>query len=130
MIEEKKKFYYQSLEENNKSDEITAWMIYFANTLIYAQIFAEKTVQFLIEKTKTLDRLKDQLNDRQKKVLLKIFQKGIKGFEGGLSVGNYIAIAKTSRATATRDLQDMVEKKILVSKGILKGTRYYLKTNH
>lgn len=39
-----------------------------------------------------------------------MFREGTAGFKGGLSAENYIAIAKTSRATATRDLQDLVEK--------------------
>jgi Fic family protein len=43
-----------------------------------------------------------------------------------LSAENYIRITGTSRATATRDLQDLVEKQALTSTGLLKSTRYYL----
>lgn len=43
-----------------------------------------------------------------------------------MSAENYLAISGTSRATATRDLQDLVEKGALVSSGQLKGTRYRL----
>jgi Fic family protein len=50
----------------------------------------------------------------------------LNGFKGGLSAENYIAITKTSRPTATRDLNDLVEKKALVKIGELKGTRYHL----
>jgi len=35
-----------------------------------------------------------------------MFRQGIDGFKGGLSAENYIGINKTSRATATRDLQE------------------------
>ncbi len=38
-----------------------------------------------------------------------MFREGPDGFRGGLSAENYIAITGTSRATATRDLQDLVE---------------------
>lgn len=55
-----------------------------------------------------------------------MFQEGIDGFKGGLSAENYISISKTSRATATRDLQDLVEKGALVKTGELRHTRYYL----
>jgi Fic family protein len=46
--------------------------------------------------------------------------------EGGLSAEKYIAITKTTRATATRDLADLVEKGALVKTGELRHTRYWL----
>jgi Fic family protein len=55
-----------------------------------------------------------------------MFREGIEGFKGGLSAENYITITKTSRATATRDLQDLVEKGALTRTGELRHTRYYL----
>ncbi|MCH9609199.1 MAG: hypothetical protein S4CHLAM45_04210 [Chlamydiales bacterium] len=73
-----------------------------------------------------MNRLEGHINDRQKKVLLRIFAEGIKGFSGGLSAENYIAITKTSRATATRDLLDLVEKRALKKTGKLRHTRYWL----
>jgi predicted HTH transcriptional regulator len=42
------------------------------------------------------------------------------------SAENYIAITRTSRATATRDLQDLVAKGALVRTGERKHTRYAL----
>lgn len=33
-----------------------------------------------------------------------MFQNGIAGFEGGMTAKKYMAITKTSKATATRDL--------------------------
>ncbi len=44
-----------------------------------------------------------------------MLEEGSKGFEGGMSAKKYIAIAHTSKATATRDLQDMVEKGAFIS---------------
>ena len=52
----------------------------------------------------------DALNSRQVKVLNKILDKGIENYEGGLNNRKYIAIAKTSSATATRDLKDLLDK--------------------
>jgi len=43
-----------------------------------------------------------------------------------LSAENYIAITKTSRATATRDLNDLVENQALTKTGSLRHTRYHL----
>lgn len=55
-----------------------------------------------------------------------MFREGLEGFQGGLSADNYICLTKTSRATATRDLQDMVEMGTLRKTGELKYTGYYL----
>jgi Fic family protein len=50
----------------------------------------------------------------------------VDGFKGGLSAENYISITGAARATATRDLQDLVNKGALVRTGALKSTRYHL----
>lgn len=55
-----------------------------------------------------------------------MFHEGIDGFRGGLSAENYVTISKASRATATRDLQDLVEKGALTRSGELRYTRYHL----
>ena len=55
-----------------------------------------------------------------------MFAEGPHGFKGGLSAENYIAITKATRATATRDLTDLVEKGALVKTGELRHTRYRL----
>ncbi len=55
-----------------------------------------------------------------------MFREGPNGFKGGLSAEKYISITGTSRATATRDLQDLVEKNMLLKVGEFKSTRYYL----
>lgn len=60
------------------------------------------------------------------KLLARMFREGPDGFTGGLSVKNYLSITGASRATATCDLQDLVDKKILTRTGELKSTRYYL----
>ncbi len=64
------------------------------------------------------------MNERQLKVLLKMFEFGVLGFEGGMTTRKYISIAKTSRATAVRDLQDLVEKDILNQIGEGRSVRY------
>lgn len=45
-----------------------------------------------------------------------MFEAGISGFEGGMTSKKYVSINKTSRATATRDLQDLFKKKFLNNK--------------
>ncbi|PWU07182.1 MAG: DUF4172 domain-containing protein [Verrucomicrobia bacterium] len=126
IIEKKKSSYYNNLEKSDKSNEITSWLRYFSETILEAQQYTEKWITFLINKTKFYDNAKGQLNERQEKVIARIFAEGIEGFKGGLSAEKYVSITKTSRATATRDLQDLVDKGFLNKKGLLKSTRYYL----
>lgn len=125
-IERKRKDYYAALENNNKGLEITAWLTYFAETILQAQRNTIDRVDFFVAKARFYDRLRDSLNARQDKVLARMFREGIDGFEGGLSAENYISITQASRATASRDLQDLVEKGALTRTGALRHTRYHL----
>jgi len=125
-IEAKRKDYYAALERANRKLEITEWLHYFAETVLEAQAYTIRCVEFLIDKTRFFDRLGDQLNARQHKVLVRMFAEGLDGFKGGLSAENYISITKTSASTATRDLKDLVEMGALTRTGELKHTRYHL----
>lgn len=125
-IQQERKSYYDLLERANKSNEITEWLIWFSQIIIKAQQNTLQRVEFLIEKTKLYDSLRGQLNERQEKVLERIFREGIDGFTGGLSANNYMSITKASAATTTRDLSDLVTKGALIRIGELKHTRYHL----
>lgn len=125
-IERKRKDYYAALERNNKELEITAWLTYFASTILEAQRNTIARVDFFVAKARFYETFRDRLNERQDKVIARMFEEGIDGFKGGLSADNYITISKTSRATATRDLQDLVEKGALTRTGELRHTRYHL----
>jgi Fic family protein len=118
--------YYDALEQNNKVMEITAWLDYFCRIVIDAQVRSQRLIDFLIEKTKFFNRMRGQLNDRQHRALQRLFREGPDGFKGGLSAAKYITITGAARATATRDLSDLVEKGALVQTGALKSTRYWL----
>lgn len=126
ILERRKKEYYAHLERCNKTLEVTLWVEFFADVVLEAQEESLKLLLFLIEKSRLLTALAGQLNPRQEKVLLRMFAEGTEGFQGGLSAENYISITKTSRATATRDLSDLVEKRALVKTGKLRHTRYML----
>jgi len=51
---------------------------------------------------------------------------GPEDFIGGLSAKNALAITKSSRAAATRDLPDLVARGLLNRTGERKGSRYTL----
>jgi Fic family protein len=121
-----RKAYYAALEAGNKNNEITAWLACFAGISLEAQQRTLTQVEFVLDKAKLLDRFRNELNNRQLAVLLRMLREGPEGFKGGLSAGNYATIAKASPATATRDLADMVERGALARTGEKRHTRYHL----
>ncbi|GGG17286.1 cell division protein Fic [Rhizobium wenxiniae] len=125
-IEKNRKAYYSELERHQRTLDITDWVIFFSETILDAQRATLERVDFFIKKTKFYDRFQGKLNERQEKVIARIFKEGTAGFEGGLSAENYISITGTSRATATRDLQHLVEIGALTRTGERRHTRYSL----
>ena len=126
IIQRKRSTYYDALEAANKHNDITRWLVYFAETVIAAQAHSLALIDFLLAKTKYYDRFRDRLNERQAQVIARMFREGLDGFQGGLSAANYITIADTSRATTTRDLQELVAMGAFTQTGSLKSTRYHL----
>jgi hypothetical protein len=125
-IERDRKGYYDQLETHQKTLDVTDWVLWFADIVLKAQQVTLTRVGFFIAKAKFYDQFRDQLNDRQAKVIERMFREGPDGFKGGLSAENYIAITGTSRATTTRDLQDLVEMGALSRTGERRNTRYWL----
>jgi Fic family protein len=122
----RRKAYYKALEAANKNNNLTSWLAWFAEIVIEAQRRTGAHVDFLLDKTRLLDRRRGQINERQEKALLRMLREGPEGFKGGLSAGNYITITGASPATATRDLADLVEMKALRRMGERRHARYSL----
>lgn len=120
----KRKAYYEALERNNTETELTEWLRWFAGVSIEAQRRTTALIEFLLDKTKLLDRLRGELNKRQERALLRVLREGPEGFKGGLSAGNYATITGASAPTATRDLADLVAKGALIRSGERRYARY------
>lgn len=125
-IEADKSAYYNALSKGQQSNEITAWVTYFVRTVLAAQTEAEEQINFTLKKTKFFDRYKDQLNERQLKVIKRMLHEGPKGFEGCMNASKYGSLTKVSKATATRDLQDLLQLGVLTRQGDAAGrsTKY------
>jgi Fic family protein len=123
-IEAHKKAYYDALKTAQRSNEVTAWIVYFSNMALEAQSMTEESIGFILRKAKYFDHFKDQLNERQMKVIRRMFDAGPKGFKGGMNARKYIAITRTSKATATRDLQYLTAIGALEQTGGGRSTRY------
>ena len=136
-IEKNKKEYYRQLNTASCCDvseledpavlDITEWLSWFIETLIAAQQEAADKVATIFEKTAFWQRHKNtELSERQKTVLNKVFKAGKDGFPNGISAQKYAALGKCSKATATRDLGDLLAKNCLRSEGIGRGWRYFI----
>lgn len=133
-INSDRKGYYSVLDRTtnlilNRGYDFTSWVEWYLKTLNSALESALINVESVIAKTKFWDRCRDKkLNTRQLKVLNKIWDNGGVEFEGGLSTKKYMAIAKTSRATAVRDINELLEYGCIerVEGRIGRGVRYVL----
>jgi Fic family protein len=112
------------LETAQRSNDITGWMSYFVNTVLAAQQQARQLIDLTLLKTKFFDRFKNNLNDRQLKAIRKMLEAGPEGFEGGMTARKYISITRASKATATRDLQELVELGALIAEGKTRSIHY------
>jgi len=125
-IEADKKAYYNALEQAQKSNDITSWVIYFVSVILKSQQQAISLVDFILKKSKFFDRFNNSLNERQIKAVRRMLDAGPEGFEGGMNARKYISITKASKATATRDLQQLLELGAFIQEGGGRSTRYIL----
>lgn len=125
-IEKDKKRYYQELKNAQRTLDITQWIHYFIKMGIDAQQDAKGIALLTVKKAKLFDRHGEKLNQRQVKVIRKILEKGPEGFEGGITAKKYMAITGSSKATATRDLQELFDLGILLKEGAGRSVRYFL----
>jgi Fic family protein len=107
-ILEERKVYYEVLEETQAGSlDITKWLAWFLGCLNRAIEQSNQIISGTLEKElfwRTLKQKKVSLNDRQKKVLNKLFS----GFEGKLTRDKWMKITKTSSRTALRDIEELI----------------------
>jgi len=123
-IESDRAGYYAALKQAQRSTDISEWVAWFVHMLLKAMEQVEVKVEFTLKKISLLDRMESQLNSRQLKVLRRMLKEGPEGFSGGMTAKKYRVIAKTSKPSATRDLQDLVSKKVLIPTGGGRSTNY------
>ena len=130
--------YYEQLQRASKGDmDITGWIHWFLGCVEKACL--ESLVQMAYANAKNrfnylLQSEHPDLSKSQRKVLFKLFearqthatQDNPSGFSGGMSTEKYVAICGVSRATAYRELTDLVAQQLLTISGQGRGTRYAL----
>lgn len=127
-IRKERNSYYDILEKTQRSGmDITNWLEWFLNCLMHAIEHSEKLLEKIIYKHSFWAKHAIvNINDRQRKILNMLME----DFEGVLNTTKWAKIGKCSQDTALRDIQDLIEKGILV-KSLQGGrsTNYELKSN-
>jgi len=127
-IRKERNSYYDILEKTQKSGlDITNWLEWFLNCLLHAIENSEKLLEKIIYKHYFwLKNSKININDRQRKILNMLMD----DFEGVLNTTKWAKIGKCSQDTALRDIQDLIEKGILIkSEQGGRSTNYEMKSN-
>ncbi|AYO94047.1 Fic family protein [Xanthomonas axonopodis] len=123
--------YYRSLETTQKGSlDITGWLRWFLTTLHDSLVQALHRIDRVLAKARFWQQHHAQpLSAEQVKVLNRLLDGGERGFEHGISASHYQAVAKVSKATATRHLADLLEKGCLRRlPGSGRSTRYAINT--
>jgi Fic family protein len=121
--EQQRNLYYSKLNETSKTLQIDEWITWFCKMVLDSQNEFESLISFSIKKAAFFDTFRKYMNERQQKIVSRMLEEG-QHFEGGMSTKKYVSITRTSKATATRDLQDLVEKGILKPTGEGRGRNY------
>jgi Fic family protein len=104
--------YYDMLESTQKATlDITSWLQWFLACLDRAFDRADETLSAVLAKARFWNAIAGQtLNDRQQLVLNRVLD----GFEGHLTSSKWAKLAKCSQDTASRDIDDLIRKGILI----------------
>jgi len=108
--------YYKILRatQSGKGD-ITEWLKWFLECMNRAILNSNTLLKKIMTKARVWQEfVQIKLNERQIKVINRLLDAGAGGFEGGLKNKKYMGIAHTSRATAQRELADLVNKGVLI----------------
>ena len=110
-IRKERKGYYEILEKTQKGDlDITEWIRWFLQCLIHALRSTDSILKQVLFKADFWNKhSKTIINERQSLLINKLLE----GFEGKLTSSKWAKIAKCSKDTAIRDINDLINKNIL-----------------
>jgi Fic family protein len=124
-VEAERKEYYRELETAQRGElDITKWLAWFLACLERAIDGAEQGLAVVMQKARLWERINRRpVNERQRKVINRM----LNGFEGFLTTSKYAKLAKCSTDTALRDIQELLERGILLQNpGRGRSTSYRL----
>lgn len=125
-IRKERTAYYNILERTQQNTlDITSWMEWFLQCLQRALISTETTLEAVLFKADFWERHKETIfNNRQVLMLNKLLD----GIDGKLNSSKWAKMTKSSSDTAIRDINDLLEKNVLMKEGAGgRSTSYQLK---
>ncbi|HTR31395.1 MAG TPA: Fic family protein [Puia sp.] len=124
-IRAERREYYDILETSQKGSlDITEWMNWFLTCLDRALTGTDSTLAVVMRKARFWEKFSTMpFNDRQRLMLNKLLD----GFEGKLTSSKWAKITKTSQDSAVRDINDLLQRGVLVKEpGGGRSTSYVL----
>ena len=111
-IRKERNEYYEMLETTQKGSlDITRWLKWFLQCLDRSINATSESIGRVLTKANFWEKhAVTTLNTRQRLMLNKLLD----GFDGKLNTSKWAKITKTSTDTALRDIQDLIEKNILI----------------
>jgi len=111
-IEAERKEYYTQLERQQRGDlDITGWIGWFLDCLGRAILAAEAELSSVVVKARLWERINQHpINERQRLVINWL----LGGFRGNLTTAKYAKLAKCSTDTSLRDIQALLERRVLI----------------
>lgn len=108
--------YYDALNIAQRGDgEVTMWLEWFLETYVEACRVSSVLIEEALARARFWATHRTvALNEMQRRVLDRMLEAGPGRFEGGLTARKYMALANTSKVTASRHLADLAEKGLIV----------------
>ena len=124
-IQKNRKSYYEVLEKTQKgSMDITNWLLWFLENLLIAIQSSGEITDKVLQKAEFWQKNSNLVfNERQIKVLNRFMD----NFEGNLTTTKWAKMCNCSQDTATLDINDLIDKKILKKTGKGRATHYLLR---
>ena len=112
-IEAERKDYYDQLEKQQRSiPDITDWLKWFLECLGRAISNAQTTLGNVLFKAQLWNTINQRpVNERQRLIMNRMLEDD---FKGHMNTSKYAKLAKCSKDTALRDIQDLKNRKIFI----------------
>lgn len=125
MIHERRKAYYEVLERTQRGTlDVTDWLVWYFLCLGEAIQNAQRVLADTLKAGAFWAAHSDvAFSERQRKVMTCVLH----GYDGRITTKNWSRLGNTSRETAGRDLQDLVEKGVLFPEGAGRSAHYVLR---
>ena len=124
-IQKNRKNYYEILEKTQKgSMDVTNWLVWFLENLLAAIQSSGEITNQVLKKAEFWQRNSNvAFNERQ----IKVLNRFLDNFEGNLTTTKWAKMCNCSQDTATLDINDLIDKKILKRVGKGRSTHYVLR---